>query len=155
MALNQFAEYADDWLIAPLAWWLDPDVYDWLIPERQSRGIYVPATWLFPGSPTIRAEASEICVSLGDQQVARFRYWNDDLRERHYSGAPPNVGTELLIGREWLEPQLAAGATLCWVVTLVVMQPKERGARFEESKVVGTWVFGGSRMVWPKPWKPE
>ncbi len=150
-----YAGLARDWMMAPMAWWLQPDSQEWLMPERQSRGLHVPANWLLQGSPTIVAEPGQVSFTLGDQRVARYRYWNDELRERHYRGAGSRVGGELLIRRESLKPHLDAGATLCWVVTLSIEQREEYKEQFGEPQVVGTWVVGGSHIVWPEPWLPS
>lgn len=148
------AGFVRHWVVAPLAWWLQVDAHEWLLPERQSRGIHMPATWLLSGAPTIDTEPGQVRITLGDQPVARYRYWHDELRERCYYGAGSRVGGELLARREWLEPQLLAGATLCWVVTLSIAQRGEYEEQFGKPRVVGTWVVGGSRMVWPEPWRP-
>ena len=152
---EEYAGFVRDWLLAPLAWRLLPDTEDWLLPERQMLGLHVPATWLLPGAPSINTEPEQVRVTLGEQQVARCRYWNDELRERLYFGAGSRVGGELLARREWLGPQLVAGATLCWVVTLSVSQRGEYKEQFGEPQVVGTWVVGGSHVVWPEPWRPR
>lgn len=154
MCFNAYADSIRDWMVAPLAWWLQPDTQEWLLPERQIRGIYVPATWILPGVPTIETEPGQVRITLGDQPVARYRWWNDEVHERHFLGAGSRVGGELVVRREWLEPQLAAGATLCWIVTLSIAQREEYKERFGEPEVVGTWVVGGSHIVWPKPWRP-
>jgi hypothetical protein len=141
-----------DWFVAPLAWSLDPHAHDWLLPERQTRRLWLPATWLFPGLPIVVPEPTQVSIKLGEQQVARYRYWNDDLRERHYGGAGSRVGGELLVRRECLESQLLAGAELCWVVTLTVVQRDQYKDRFGDPDVVGTWIVGGSGVVRPEPW---
>ncbi|WP_437953421.1 ATP-binding protein [Sorangium sp. So ce296] len=154
MTFEEYAFLIRDWMVAPLAWWLQPDAHAWLMPDLQARGLYMPATWLLPGSPTINIEPDQVSVTLGERRVARYRYWNDELRERRYIGANSRVGGELLVRREWLEPQLAAGATLCWLATLSITRGEEHKERFGEPQVVGTWVIGGSRFVWPEPWIP-
>ena len=148
-------EFVDDWFMTPLAWWLLPDAQQWLQPERQSCGIHVPATWLLPGAPTIENEPNDICIKLGDQPVGHYHYWHDELRERHFYGAGSRVGGELLIGRKWLEPQLSAGASLCWIVTLSITQREEYKEQFGKSQIVGKWLIGGSHIVWSKPWRPQ
>ncbi len=150
----QYAGLLRDWMIAPLAWELFPNTQQWLLPEHQTRGIHVPATWLFPESPVITTEPDRVSFASGAQQVARYSYWNDELHDRYYPGAGSRVGAELLMRREWLEPQLEAGATLCWVATLSIAQRDEYKEQFGESQVVGTWVVGGSHIVWPEPWLP-
>lgn len=154
MTFEDYAVPIRDWMVAPLAWQIQPDTQDWLLPERQARGLYVPPVWLFPGAPTIHPEPEQVRVVIGDRQAACYHYWNDELRERHYLGAGPRVGGELLVRREWLEPHLAAGATLCWAVTLSIAQREEYKGRFGDRQVVGTWVIGGSHIVWPDPWRP-
>ncbi|NOK06352.1 ATP-binding protein [Myxococcus sp. CA018] len=154
MAFAVYAGYARDWMMAPLAWWLHSDTHEWLLPERAIRGIHVPATWLLPGTPNVETKPEQVCVTLGDQLVARYRYWHDELRERRYQDAGSRAGAELVIRREWLEPQLAAGATLCWMVTLSVAQREKYEGQFGKLQVVGTWFVGGSHMVWPEPWQP-
>lgn len=154
MAVDAYAETFGDWLVAPLAWWLQADTHEWLLTERQTRGIFMPATWLLPEPPTIDTDPGQVLVTLGDRPVARYDYWHDELRERHYYGTGSRVGGELMIRREWLEPHLEAGATLCWIVTLSVAQREEYKERFDEPQVVGTWVIGGSHIVLPKPWRP-
>lgn len=150
----QYAGLLRDWMIAPLAWELFPNTQQWLLPEHQTRGIHVPAIWLFPESPVIITESGRVSFASGAQQVARYSYWNDELRDRYYPGAGSRVGAELLMRREWLELQLEAGATLCWVATLSIAQREEYKEQFGESQVVGTWVVGGSHIVWPKLWLP-
>lgn len=150
----QYAGLLRDWMIAPLAWELFPNTQQWLLPEHQTRGIHVPATWLFLEEPVITTESGRVSFSSGAQQVARYSYWNDELRDRYYPGAGSRVGAELLMRREWLEPQLEAGATLCWVATLSIAQREEYKEQFGEPRVVGTWVVGGSHIVWPEPWLP-
>lgn len=150
----QYAGLLRDWMIAPLAWEIFPNTQQWLLPEHQTRGIHVPATWLFPESPVIITESGRVSFASGAQQVARYSYWNDELRDRYYPGAGSRVGAELLMRREWLELQLEAGATLCWVATLSIAQREEYKEQFGESQVIGTWVVGGSHIVWPKLWLP-
>ena len=154
MTSEDDAGFIDDWLIAPLASFLEPDTKDWLLPQRHSRGLYLPASWLFTETPTISTEPAQINITIGSRPVARYRFWHDELRERHPYGVGSRVGSELLIHREWIETQLAAGATLCWIVTLSVAQREEHRDLFGEPRVVGTWTVGGSRMVWPEPWEP-
>lgn len=143
-----------DWLMAPLAWMLRSDTAAWLLPDRHGRGIYVPPTWLFSDSPRISSESDHIRITLGDQVVARYRYWYDDLRERNYVGADSRAGCELLIRRESLEAQIKEGASLCWVVTLSISQRGDYKEPFGEPHKVRAWVIGGSRMAWPLPWQP-
>lgn len=145
---------SDDWMLAPLAWWLNPATVDWLLPDRQHRGIHLPATWLMSGAPTITTQSNQLSISLGDQPVARFQYWHDDLRERSYHASPSRVGSELLLRRDFLEPHLAAGATLCWVVTMSVAQREQYTRDFGEPTVVGSWLIGGSRLALARPWRP-
>lgn len=153
--IGKYAEPVRGWLLAPLAWRIEPGTEDWLLPERQIRGFHMPATWLFPGAPNVDTDSGQVRVRLGEQQVACYRYWNDELRERHYLGAGSRVGGELLLRREWLEPHLVAGASLCWVVTLLITQREEYKKQFDKPRVVGTWVVGGSHIVWPEPWRPR
>jgi len=56
-----------------------------------------------------------------------------------------------LIQRKWIEPHLAAGAELCWLVTLTVAQRGEYKKEFDEPKVI-KWLVGGSHIMWSKPW---
>lgn len=150
----QYAGLLRDWMIAPLAWELFPDTQQWLLPEHQTRGLHVPATWLLPESPVITTESGRVSFASGAQQIASYSYWNDELRDRYYPGSGSRVGAELVMRRECLEPQLEAGATLCWVATLSVAQREEYKEQFGEPKVIGTWVVGGSHIVWPEPWLP-
>ena len=152
-----FAPYvgpAGDWLVAPLAWWFQPDTHVWLHPDRQRRGLHLPATWLFPGAPMVQTETNRVAVKIGDQAAAQFHYWHDDLRERHYHGAGSRVGAELILRREWLEPHLSAGATLCWTASLLVSERERYKSSFNEPTQAGYWLFGGSRMVWHRSWRP-
>jgi hypothetical protein len=151
---EQYCGFVREWLVAPLAWRLLPDTHEWLLPERQLRGLHLPAVWLLPDAPGLDTDTHQIQIKLGEQPVACYRYWHDDLRERQYFGAGSRVGGELVVRREWLEPHLAAGATLCWVATLSIAQREKYSERFGEPQVVETWVVGGSRMVWPEPWRP-
>jgi len=152
--LGAFAGQIGGWAMAPLAWQFLPDVWNWIQVERQVRGLYLPATWLFPSAPTVSTEREQVVVTLGDQRVARYHYWNDELRERHYRTADPRVGCELLVNRKWLEPQIAAGASLCWVVTLSIAQRTEHKDMFGEPQVVGAWTFGGNGIIGLNPWLP-
>jgi hypothetical protein len=152
---DKYAEFVSHWLMAPLVWRLLPNTEDWLLPDRQARGLHMPATWLLHGVPSIQSGGGKIQVLIGDQHVAYYRYWNDELRERHYLGSSARVGGELLIRREWLEPQLKSGATLCWVATLTIAQREEYKQHFGKPQLVGTWGIGGSRIVWPDPWQPQ
>jgi hypothetical protein len=83
--------------------------------------------------------------------VVSYRYWNDELRERQYRGVGSRMGAELLIRREWLQPHLDAGATLCWVVTLSIAQRGEYEEQFGEPQVVGTWPSLGAISCGPNP----
>jgi hypothetical protein len=150
-----FAERVRDWIVTPLEWWLVPDTDDWLLPERQSRGLHVPAGWLLPDAPTIVVEPDQVHFRVGDQQVGRYRYWHDELRERSYPKTSSRVGGELLLRQDCLEPQLSAGATLCWIVTLSIAQRGEYKDTFEDPHTVGNWLVGGSHIVWPNPWLPQ
>lgn len=150
---QQYADFVSDWYIAPLAWYFDHQVDNWLLPEWQQRGLYLPATWLFPGSePSICSETNQIAITLNDQKVARYRYWHDDLHERFWYGTGSRVGCELLIQRKWIELHLAAGANLCWLIKLRIAQRGEYKKEFDEPKIM-TWIVGGSHIMWPKPWK--
>ena len=64
------------------------------------------------------------------------------------------MGGELLLRQDCLEPQLGAGATLCWIVTLSIVQRGEFEDTFEDPKIVGKWLVGGSHIVLPNPWLP-
>jgi hypothetical protein len=141
-----------DWLVAPLSWMLRADSDLWLVPERQRRGTHLPASWLFPSAPSISCLGDELRITVGDEPVARYRYWHDELRERHYRNTHGRVGCELRVRRNWLEPQLSAGATLCWLATLRVSDRKRYEEEFEESGRLLNWTIGGSRMIWPQPW---
>lgn len=114
----------------------------------------MPATWILPRSPAIVTEPYQVGFALDDRRVARYRYWNDELRERPHRGADPRVGAELLIRRECLKSHLDAGAMLCWVATLSIAQREEHKERFGEPQVVGIWVIGGSHVMWSEPWLP-
>jgi hypothetical protein len=92
-----------DWLIAPLGWRFTPEREMWLQPDRQVRGIYLPAARLFPDQPIINSESDQLVVKMGEQQVAHYHYWNDELRERDFLGSFSRVGGELVIRREWLD----------------------------------------------------
>jgi len=152
--IEPYAGFARDWMVAPLAWEFLSDTQDWILPERQTRGLHLPANWLLPESPIIATEPGQVGFMLDDQRIARYHYWNDELSERHYTGAGSRVGSELLIRRECLEPHLEAGATLCWVVTLSTTQREEYKEQFSEPQVIVAWVIGGSHIVWPKLWLP-
>ena len=65
-----------------------------------------------------------------------------------------SCGGELLLRQDCLEPQLGAGATLCWIVTLSIAQRGEYEDTFEDPQIVGNWLVGGSPIVWPNPWLP-
>ena len=151
---EEHATFVRDWIIAPLSWRVRPHTMDWLLPERQMRGVHLPASWLFQDMPTIHTDPEQITMRLREKQVARFLYWNQGLRERNYYDSDSRVGVELLVNREWLEPQFAAGATLFYVAILQLAQRQENEPGFGKRNVVGTWFFGGSRIVWPEPWKP-
>jgi hypothetical protein len=109
---------------------------------------------MFAEPPTIAVASDSLIVKVANEEVARYRYWNDELRERHLLGSISRTGGELLVRRGCLEAHLNTGATLCWVAKLSVQQREKYTERFEEPQVVGTWVVGGSRMVWPQPWWP-
>src|SRR4051794_12107565 len=49
-------------------------------------------------------------------------------------GSP--VGSELLLRQGCLEPQLAAGASLCWIVTLSIAKRGEYENTFEDPQIV-------------------
>jgi NACHT domain len=148
------ASYLDDWLIAPLAWWLDDDTHDWLLPQRQTRGIHLPATWLFAAPPQVVAAADELRVLVSGSTAATFKYWHDGLRERHYRNTGARVGCQLVVGDDWLERQIEDGAALCWLVTLTVTKRGQYSGEFDETPASVSWLKGGVRMVWPNPWKP-
>jgi hypothetical protein len=57
------------------------------------------------------------------------------------------VGSELLLRQDCLEPQLGAGATLCWIVTLSIAKRGEYEDTFEDPQIVGKWLVGGSHIV--------
>ena len=152
---NSSAGFICDWFVAPLAWRFHHNAENWLLPDRQTLGVYVPATWIFTGVPELKTTPECLRVVLGDQEVARYRHWHDNLHERHYQGAGTRAGGELTMRREWLTPHLARGATLCWLVTLSVAQRDEYENHFREPQVVGTWVFGGSQIIRPEPWRPS
>ena len=147
------AGVAADWLLAPLAWTLVPDTVDWLLPERSARGLHVPASWLAPDMRVIPGR-DKVETVHGDLVVGSWTYWNDDLRERHYVGAGPRVGAELLLERGAVESQLDRGGTLCWVITLDVAQRLDYAEKFGPPVRVGTWVIGGSNIVRQRPWTP-
>src|SRR5829696_2094497 len=67
-------------------------------------------------------------------------------------GSP--VGGELVLRQDCLEPQLGAGATLCWIVTLSIAQRGEFEDTFEDPQIDGKWLVGGSHIVLPNPWLP-
>ena len=67
------------------------------------------------------------------------------------SGESP-VGSELLLRQDCLEPQLGAGASLCWIVTLSIAQRGEYEDTFEDPQIVGKWLVGGRYIVLPNPW---
>lgn len=148
------ATMAGDWLVAPLTGWFRADTQTWLLPERQTRGLHLPATWLVSSSPNLQAEADQVVVLLDERAVARYRHWHDDLRERHYDRGGSRVGGELLLRREWLEPHLAAGATLCWTATLLIAEREKYKSSFGEPRLLASWLFGGSRLVRPELWCP-
>ena len=64
------------------------------------------------------------------------------------------MGGELLRRQDCLEPQLGAGATLCWIVTLSIAQGGEYEDTFEDPQIVSKWLVGGSHIVLPNPWPP-
>jgi hypothetical protein len=64
------------------------------------------------------------------------------------------VGGELLRRQDCLEPQLGAGATLCWIVTLSIAQRGEYEDTFEDPQIVAKWLVCGSHIVLPNPWLP-
>jgi hypothetical protein len=151
---QQYANFVNDWLVAPLAWRFYSNAENWLLPQQQTRGVYLPATWLFPNSePIINTEANQIAIMLNDEQIAHYHYWHDELRERFWYGTGSRVGSELLIQRKWIEPHLAAGAKLCWLVTLTVAQRGEYKKEFDKPKTVGTWLIGGSHIMMPIHWQ--
>jgi hypothetical protein len=144
----------NDWLVAPLSWRLRTDTEDWLLPARQLRGLHVPASWLFSGAPSLRVAPDSVEVASGDQTAASYSYWYDDMRERHYLGAESRAGGELLLESKLLEPHLSAGASLVWTATLTVYERNDDQGTFQQPKVAGSWIFGGSRMAWRRPWLP-
>jgi hypothetical protein len=88
--------------------------------------------------------------------------WTDNLlakrRRAAYgdtvsSGGSP-VGGESLLRQDCLEPQLGAGATLCWIVTLSIAQRGEYEDTFEDPQIVAKWLVCGSHIVLPNPWLP-
>lgn len=151
---DRYCEFVKDWLVAPLVWRSCPDTNDWLLPDRQICGVYVPASWLFPDEVTLDTSPQEIRILLDEEQVGHYSYWNDELRERSCSGAGSRTGCKLVVDRKWLEPQLAARVTLCWIATLSITQRGERQNRFSEPQTVGTWLIGGSYVVRSEPWYP-
>jgi len=64
------------------------------------------------------------------------------------------VGGELLRRQDCLEPQLGAGATLCWIETLSIAQRGEYEDTFEDPQIVAKWLVCGSHNVLPNPWLP-
>lgn len=152
-SLDDYASMARDWLLAPLTWRVEPGVFDWLLPERHQRGLRAPAGWLAP-SLTLTPVAEGVRAVAGSAIVASYHYWHDDLRERHYYGAGARVGAELLVERGPVQAQVDRGASLCWVATLHVARRGEYEDRFGEPALVGTWVVGGSRLAFPRPWSP-
>src|SRR5829696_8244302 len=88
--------------------------------------------------------------------------WTDNLlakrRRAAYGGtvSPGGspVGGELVLRQDCLEPQLGAGATLCWIVTLSIAQRGEFEDTFEDPQIDGKWLVGGSHIVLPNPWLP-
>ena len=143
-----------DWMVAPLSWRLMCDTRGWLIPERYIRGLFVPPSWLFPSGVEIKAEPGQVSVRSGDCVVGSYRYWHDELRERHQQGAGSRAGCELVVSREWLDPHLAAGASLGWIGALSIAERVGDREGLGQAQVVGTWLVGGSRIVRPNPWLP-
>lgn len=155
MCFEEHSGFVRDWMMAPLAWRLEPDTQEWLSPQRQLRGIHVPASWIVKGALGVVAESEQITINLGGQVVGRYKYWHDDLNERQFLGTGSRVGGELQIRKEWLEAHLSAGATLCWVATLLIAEREEYKERFNEPSVAHTWIIGGSNIVFPRPWQPS
>jgi hypothetical protein len=62
-----------------------------------------------------------------------------------------SYGGELLRRQDCLEPQLDAGATLCWIVTLSIAQRGEYEDTFEDPQIVAKWLVCGSHIVTAKP----
>jgi hypothetical protein len=143
----------EDWTLAPLACRVEKHTIDWLLPQRQTRGLFVPPPWIIPDTPTIGTSESEVHVVAGGRRVARYQYWHDDFRERLHHGAGPRVGAVLLIERHLLERELARGASLCWIATLSVAQRKEHRALFGNHRIVGSRLIGGSSVVRATPWR--
>ncbi|MBF0495385.1 MAG: hypothetical protein HQK58_02235 [Deltaproteobacteria bacterium] len=141
---QEYAVIASGWLMAPLAWCLWPGTLDWLLPDRHRRGLVMPATWLFTGESSIYTEPEQVLITLGEHQVARYHYWNDDLRERKYLEAGTRVGAELLIQRSCLEPHLEAGASICYIVTLSIQQREKYEKQFSQPRTAGIWGIEGS-----------
>jgi Alkylmercury lyase len=52
----------------------------------------------------------------------------------------------LLRRQDCLEPQLGAGATLCWIVTLSIAQHGEYEDTFEDPQIVAKWLVCGSHI---------
>ncbi|KUK47893.1 MAG: hypothetical protein XD74_1515 [Actinobacteria bacterium 66_15] len=149
------ADYVGDWAVAPLAWFLLSETQDWLLPERQMRGVHLPALWLFPEEHVmVRTGPQQVAVMLGEEQVARYEYWNDDVHERTHLGAFSRVGAALLMKRKWLDAYLEEGATLCWTATLSMSERQQYKERFGRPQVVGTWLLGGSSIVRATEWSP-
>ena len=85
----------------------------------------------------------------------RLTHHEVKLRAQFDPAQGPRAGGELLLRRKWLAPHLSAGAHLCWVATLVLAKRGEYQRTFDEPRFSTSWVIGGSRNVWPKPWRPR
>ena len=87
--------------------------------------------------------------------------WTDNLlakrRRAAYGGTSAQedlLWGELLWRQDCLEPQLGAGATLYWIVTLSIAQRGEYEDTFEDPQIVAKWLVCGSHIVLPNPWLP-
>ncbi|WAS91936.1 hypothetical protein [Nannocystis punicea] len=154
ITFTEYSRQLGDWLVAPLVWTLQPETQDWLMPGRQSRGLHVPAAWLFAGSPSINTAVDRVTLTLGDESIGHYRFWHDELCERSFPGAGSRVGGELFVRRQWLAPHISSGAALCWSVTLIFAERGEYEHSFDHPPSIARWLVGGSRIVWPKPWRP-
>ncbi len=72
--------------------------------------------------------------------------WTDNLLAKRRRTAVPSAQEDLLWGellrrQDCLEPQLGAGATLCWIVTLSIAQRGEYEDTFEDPQIVAKWAL--------------